>query len=95
MEIDTIIEVVKRWVEDETGVGFGYHINHCDDLTEYYDLLRDMLKDVEKNGLKERITGTAWNVDGGMVIEAEKIGQMSGKIIKGLKLILKLGLRKI
>jgi len=58
MDIETVIEVVKRWVEDETGPGFGYHINHCDDLTHYYNMLRDMLKDTEKNGLKERIVET-------------------------------------
>ena len=58
MDIETVIEVVKRWVEDETGPGFGYHINHCDDLTNYYNMLRDMLKDAEKNGLKERTVET-------------------------------------
>ncbi len=58
MDIETVIEVVKRWVEDETGPGFGYHINHCDDLTHYYNMLRDMLKDAEKNGLKERTVET-------------------------------------
>lgn len=58
MDIETVIEVVKRWVEDETGPGFGYHINHCDDLTHYYNMLRDMLKDTEKNGLKERTVET-------------------------------------
>lgn len=72
MEIATIIEVVKRWVEDETGPGFSYHIGHCDDLTSYYDLLKEMLEDVDKNGLKEKATGTAYNVDGGIVVEVNR-----------------------
>lgn len=72
MDIESVLEVVKRWVEDETGPGFGYHIGHCDDLTHYYNMLRDMLKDADKEGLKEKLTGTAWNVDGSMVIEADK-----------------------
>ncbi len=70
MEIDKILEVVKDWVENETGIGFGYHINHCDDLTQYYDLLRTMLEEADKD--KETIKGVAFNVDGSVVIETNK-----------------------
>ena len=47
MTIDTVLRVVKRWIEEETGPGFSYHIGHCDDLTHYYEILRKMLNEAE------------------------------------------------
>lgn len=45
LSVDEILEMVKEWVEEETGPGFGYHIGHCDDLTHYYNILKEMLED--------------------------------------------------
>lgn len=46
ISINEVLEIVKKWIEEETGPGFSYHIGHCDDLTYYYEILRKMLNEV-------------------------------------------------
>lgn len=42
MDTDKIIAIVKEWLE-ECASSLSYHLGHCDDLTWYYDILREKL----------------------------------------------------
>lgn len=42
--MEELLKAIKEWIEEDTGPGFSYHIGHCDDLTHYYDMLREKLK---------------------------------------------------
>jgi hypothetical protein len=41
--MEELIDIIKEWIEEDTGPGFSYHIGHCDDLTHYYNMLREKL----------------------------------------------------
>ena len=42
--MEELLRTIKEWIEEDTGPGFSYHIGHCDDLTHYYDMLKEKLE---------------------------------------------------